>query len=415
MKKLIITGLTMCCVAGFISGWHGQRPVGADEKKPVKWAPAVQPKALVGSAKLGLAWLAEHQNKDGGWGQGEEANNMRGSQGHDNVAYQSNVADTCVACLAMLRSGSSPAKGEYSRNLQDGIAYVCSQVEQSDNDSLAVTNVKGTRVQSKLGPYIDTFMASLMLAEAKGQMADDKSEKRLLLALNKVIHKIEKNQKADGTYSNEGWAPVLAQSMATKGLNRAAQNGADVSQSTLTRSEDYARASYDAPSGGFSKAGNAGVELYSASAGLTNMQDSINTNAAREQELKDRVREAKTEAERDEAKKTLEGFEKTKEAQGQARKAVVGRLDDKQFLAGFGSNGGEEFLSYMNISESLVATGGKEWEKWDTSMTENLSRIQNPDGSWSGHHCITGRTFCTATAILVLTADRAPVPLAIRK
>lgn len=415
MKKLIITGLTMCCVAGFISGWHGQRPVAAEEKKPVKWAPAVEPKELVGSAKLGLTWLAEHQNKDGGWGQGEESNNMRNSQAHENVAYQSNVADTCVACLAMLRSGSSPSKGEYSRNLQDGIAYVCSQVEGSDNDSLSVTNVKGTRVQGKLGPYIDTFMASLMLAEAKGQMADDKSEKRLLLALDKVIHKIEKNQKADGTYSNEGWAPVLAQSMATKGLNRAVQNGAVVNEATLRKSEDYAR--YDAPSGGFAKAGagNAGVDLYSTSASLTNMQDSINTNQAREQELKDKVRDAKTEGERQDAQQTLTNFEKTKEAQGQARQAVVGRLEDKAFISGFGSNGGEEFLSYMNISESLVATGGKEWEKWDTSMTENLSRIQNPDGSWSGHHCITGRTFCTASAILVLTADRAPVPLAVRK
>jgi hypothetical protein len=45
-------------------------------------------------------------------------------------------------------------------------------------------------------------------------------------------------------------------------------------------------------------------------------------------------------------------------------------------------------------------------------MTENLNRIQDKDGGWSGHHCITGRTFCTATALLVLMADRAPVPLA---
>jgi hypothetical protein len=44
-------------------------------------------------------------------------------------------------------------------------------------------------------------------------------------------------------------------------------------------------------------------------------------------------------------------------------------------------------------------------------MTQNLDRIQNGDGSWSGHHCITGRTFCTSTALLVLMADRAPVPV----
>ncbi len=80
-------------------------------------------------------------------------------------------------------------------------------------------------------------------------------------------------------------------------------------------------------------------------------------------------------------------------------------------MAGFGSNGGEEFLSYMNIGESLVVKGGQPWHKWDTSMTANMNRIQNDDGSWTGHHCITGRTFCTAAALMVLMVDRTPVPV----
>ena len=102
--------------------------------------------------------------------------------------------------------------------------------------------------------------------------------------------------------------------------------------------------------------------------------------------------------------------EQAQKAQTDATLAVVRQLGDKQFVAGFGSNGGEEFLSYMQISETLLAKGGKEWQDFDKSMTENLGRIQNPDGSWSGHHCITGRTFCTSAALLVLMADRAPVP-----
>ncbi len=44
-------------------------------------------------------------------------------------------------------------------------------------------------------------------------------------------------------------------------------------------------------------------------------------------------------------------------------------------------------------------------------MAANLDRVQNEDGSWSGQHCITGRTFCTAAALLTLMADRAPVPV----
>ena len=52
--------------------------------------------------------------------------------------------------------------------------------------------------------------------------------------------------------------------------------------------------------------------------------------------------------------------------------------------------------------------GGADWEKWDKSMTSNVDNVQNADGSWSGHHCITGRTFCTAAALTVLTIDRSP-------
>jgi hypothetical protein len=70
-------------------------------------------------------------------------------------------------------------------------------------------------------------------------------------------------------------------------------------------------------------------------------------------------------------------------------------------------------LSYLNISETLVVKGGTEWEKWDKSVTENLNRIQNQDGSWSGQHCITGRTICTAAALMVLMADRTPIPSAV--
>ena len=74
-------------------------------------------------------------------------------------------------------------------------------------------------------------------------------------------------------------------------------------------------------------------------------------------------------------------------------------------------NGGEEFLSYMNIGESLVVKGGDVWKSWDKSISQNLYRVQNNDGSWSGHHCITGRTFCPSAALVVLMVDRSPQPI----
>ena len=60
----------------------------------------------------------------------------------------------------------------------------------------------------------------------------------------------------------------------------------------------------------------------------------------------------------------------------------------------------------MLTSEAMVVTGGEEWQKWNDKMHGRLQKVQNPDGSWSGHHCITSPVFCTAAAVQCLSADR---------
>ena len=144
------------------------------------------------------------------------------------------VADTCIAALALIRSGSTPREGPYKDAVAKAVRFVRSQVEASDAKSLDVTDIQGTRVQMKLGPNIDTFLASLLLAEVKGRMPDEPGNTAVDLALNKVVDKIRKHQKADGTWDNQhGWAPILAESIGGKGLNRARQNGAFVPDELL--------------------------------------------------------------------------------------------------------------------------------------------------------------------------------------
>ncbi|HTM22978.1 MAG TPA: hypothetical protein VL172_20790, partial [Kofleriaceae bacterium] len=116
--------------------------------------------------------------------------------------------------------------------------------------------------------------------------------------------------------------------------------------------------------------------------------------------------------EREQAAAELRENVRSQGAADSAEKALLARLDDPAFIRGFGNNGGEEFLSYMLVSEALAAKGEADWKKWDASITKLVDGVQNQDGSWTGHHCITGRTFCTAAALLVLMADRAPVPIA---
>jgi len=405
MKK--ITGLVILFVLVACSVSHAGR---TSTNKPATWSRAVNPKPLSKNVERGLAWLAMHQHKNGGWSQGEESAAM--SALSNNIQDIPNVAETSIAALALIRAGSTPKGGRYAQNVKRAVEFVCSEVEQSDEKSLSITKLQGTRVQTKLGPYIDTFLASLLLAEVKGKMPDVKSEKRAEKAADKVLDKIARNQKENGTWDERGWAPVLSQSMASKALNRAAQVGQRVSEKARVQAESYARQQYDSASGKFEGKGSAGVALYSAAGNLGAMQQSANTDIEGEKSAKEKVRTGKTEQERKEAQAVLQRIKGNREDLSSAKRAIAKNLKDKQFVSGFGSNGGEEYLSYMNIGESLVMEGGKEWREWDTSMTQNLNRIQNKDGSWTGHHCITGRTFCTAAALLALMVDRAPRPLA---
>ncbi len=415
--KLAVVGLVAVGVAAWgLYGALAEPSAGQEAKKEgkeatpaAKWAPAVEPKPLSTQVQKGLDFLVKSQLKNGAWGQGEESKQMgQGLQLKDTPS----VADTCICTLALIRAGSTPKSGPHAAAIRKALEFICSEVEEADSPSLFITKTRGTRVQSKLGQYVDTFMAAQVLAEVRDQMPDAESRKRLMAALDKVMDKIEKNQKSDGTWASDGWAPTLAQAMGVKALNKAAQAGVQVSEEVRGKTEAYAQKQFDGKSGKFAAEGSAGVPLYSGASSLGSLQDSANTNEAKRAEWKNKAANAPTPAERQQAKDLLERFDRNAEALQSAQTAVVAKLNDDKFVSGFGSNGGEEFLSYMNIGESLVVKGGDEWKKWDEKITANLNRIQNEDGSWSGHHCITGRTFCTAAAVLVLTVDRAPVPVA---
>ena len=87
--------------------------------------------------------------------------------------------------------------------------------------------------------------------------------------------------------------------------------------------------------------------------------------------------------------------------------AIQGQLANAAFVGGYGSMGGEEFFSYLNISDSMKRVGGDPWSKWHADITQKILGLQNNDGTWAGHHCVTGRVAMTSAAILNLTVDRA--------
>jgi hypothetical protein len=425
------------------------RPAPAVKSVELKYA--TTPKPLSDAIKKGLKWLAEHQNTDGGWPQGggwRSGGQKGGRVEGANVQDPSDVGNTCIAVLALLRAGNTPSTGEYKEHVRKGLQFVCDHVEKSNKDDLYVADIRNTQLQTKIGPFADTFLTTLVLSELKGKAGDD--EKRLAAALDKTIRKVAKNQKADGTFAaNGGWAPVLSQGVANKALTRARLSGAKVTDEVIARATRQTQAAANgqplattagtptAPAGGvalrgsagaprelsktplpsggvagsFYAPGDAGVPLYSRSQAAGNFQDVLNSLNYDAEKAKKIVADPKASKEqKDRAAKTIKEAEKLATANSAVQRQLGVQIKDKNFLAGFGSNGGEEFLSFLNISEALVVKAGKEWTSWDGKMQEMIPKAQNQDGSWSGHHCITGKTFCTSAALLVLLADRTQFP-----
>ena len=65
--------------------------------------------------------------------------------------------------LALFRAGNTPTSGEYKDAVAKELKFILTKVEKADKDSLYVTDVRGTQLQSKIGPYVDTFLVNLVL------------------------------------------------------------------------------------------------------------------------------------------------------------------------------------------------------------------------------------------------------------
>ena len=366
----------------------------------------------------GVKWLVSVQGKDGGWGQdGGETSYVR--QGERLESNGNDVANTAVVALALLSTGTTPVQGPNHQALQRAVSFILDHVDRSPTDGLAVTNLTGTQIQRKLGPYIDTFLTSKLLAELDGNMGDPQANARVRRSLEKCVAKIEKNQLKDGSWNIAGgWAPILGTSMASQSLYLAQGKGLAVQQMAMNRVDVYTKLSAAGPpppaampassagrvaaGAGFGVGAGYGVDVTSAPVmAVPKSADAEVSAVSAGVSLYKRAQE-------------LEQLTRTeKDRKGNARQIadIKMQLSDPRFITGFGSIGGEEFFSYLNISDSLHRAGGPEWVRWNTDMKAKILKMQNEDGTWAGHHCITGRVAVTGAAILMLVAGRENVVL----
>jgi hypothetical protein len=217
---------SLLAVAALALGWAGTATLSKND--PVSIA-----------VEKGARWLVSTQGKDGGWGQdGGETSYVR--QGERLESNGNDVANTAVAATALLHAGSTPTHGEYQAALMRAVDFILRHVDESPMEGLEVTSLKDTQIQRKLGPCIDTFLTSKLLAELDGEMGNARTNAHVRQALQKCVAKIEKNQLKDGSWNIAGgWAPILGTSMASRSLYVAQQKGVAVSAGTMAKVQDY--------------------------------------------------------------------------------------------------------------------------------------------------------------------------------
>lgn len=360
---------------------------------------------VLATIQRGLDWIARAQNGDGGWGAGSHSR----QDIMDPHAVLSDPATTSMVAMSLLRSGSSYASGSYAKQLRDALEYILNAVEVSPAGSFNITDQQGTQIQIKLGQNIDVVLAAQFLTNSLDYLDHDQALKsRVKKDLNTCIAKIQRAQDSNGSMSGSGWAGVLQSSFATNALEAAQAQGANVDTKALEKSREFQKSNYDAKTGSVNVDMGAGVMLYSVSG-------STRASAKEARKVSEALDRAKQEGklaqnapasaenlqkigfDKDDALKYSTAYEVYQSAKVQAQREDV--------MDGFGSNGGEEFLSYLQTGESMIIGKDNAWKQWYDNMSGRLLRIQNDDGSWSGHHCITSPVFCTATCVLILSVN----------
>ena len=363
------------------------------------------PQQVKSSLEKALTWLMASQHNDGGWGAGSHYH----QEITDPAAVPSDPATTAMVSMSLLRCENTPTSGKYKIQLNKAIEFLLTSVEASKNESLTITELQNTQPQIKLGQNIDVVLTSQFLTNLLDHISNDqKMEHRIKNAVGVCIAKIEKAQSENGSFSGGAWAGVLQSSFATTALESAESKGIEVDTVVLNNARNYQSGNYDAGSGTIKTDDAAGVMLYSISSTSRSTAQDANT-------AKMELKKAKEEGKLDEdAEITTENLKKAGMSEAEAMKVVSAyeinnaaktQAMSNDVMTGFGNNGGEEFLSFLQTGEGMIVGNDNTWKKWYDNVSVTLLNIQEPDGNWSGHHCITSPVFCTATAVLILSIN----------
>lgn len=314
------------------------------------------PPAARASVERALSWLVRAQNRDGSWG--------------DDDGLQGEIGNTCIATLTLLGTGSTPTRGRYHREIRRALRWLDGRARGwgSSSDDLD----RGTLLQRKLGDNIDLYLLTLLGSQLLGNDIDARDGERLQEEMSKAVDRIASLQKDNGEWE-ASYEPMLTTITAWLALRQAWDAGVRVPAASARKVVEYLKdRCFDPATGVFhDHKWNRGMRFVTQAGAL----------------------------------RVLYGM-------GEGQEPAVRRATDVILKMRFdqdvgGREGGEEFLAVLFATQALHIERGAAFESFYPRIVAALAECQNADGSWVGHHCITGRVFCTSTAVLsMLTPNR---------
>lgn len=308
------------------------------------------------SIERGTEWLLSAMRPDG----------MLGAD----LNQPADLSCTSITGLALLSQGNTPLGGPRSKELRriiDAVLVMVKWLPARDRER----EQRGiTLVQRKIGLNADRFLAALFLSQVLGEA--DAADPNVREALEQLVDEIAHAQGKDGTWGDESWAPVLGTVLGWESLRSAHSCGFEVDAS--------ARVAGDAL--------------------LKKLQESLDRKQSWMHDFyKDAssIRVLYSLGYKDEP-----AFQECVE-----RTLKFAKEDSRPFTQA----GGEEYLAFFLVTECMLHGDNPEWQSWYPTVSQKIIDRQNGDGSWTGHHCIVDRTFCTAAALLTLQATHYSLPI----
>jgi hypothetical protein len=314
------------------------------------------------TAEKAVVWLLAAQNRDGSWG--------------DNPGSPGEVGNTAIACLALLAHGSTPSRGVHCMPVRRGFDWLA---KRTRNYAGGGELDRMTLLHRKLGNNADLYLVALLYSQSLAVNVEAWEDERMQQELSRMVRHIAALQKSNGEWETS-YEPMLTTIAAWQALKQAHAAGIAIDHASPQKVVRYLR------------------------------EDCLeqNTGVFREQKW-GRQQRFVTQAG---GVRVLIGEGLGGEDDVQRAIGVIDTMKFDQDVGG--ASGGEEFLGALYATQALLLERDKVYQRWYERITKALKASQNADGSWLGHHCITGRVFCTACSIMTLLTPDRLLPLAER-